>query len=87
MSNKSNKLTIDLKDAIDFNINFGYSNGIPAVQFRKTISACDKNIVYIKDLIKKALNEDTEIIMPVRLQIVNKPLAKGRLKTIGINLD
>lgn len=85
--NKNNKITIDLNDVIDLNINIVYSNGIPALQFRKIISTCDKNILNVKSILKKALENDTEIIMPVRLQIVNKPLAIGKLKQAGISLD
>jgi len=85
--NKNNKITIDLADVIDLNINIVYSNGIPALQFRKIISTCDKNILNVKSILKKALENDTEIIMPVRLQIVNKPLAIGKLKQAGISLD
>ena len=81
---KSKKITIDLKDIIDMNINIVLSNGIPAIQLRKVISACDKNMPNVKDIIKKALNDDAEIIMPVRLQIYNKPLAKGKLKKVGL---
>jgi hypothetical protein len=84
---KDNKITIDLKEVIDLNINIVYSNGIPALQFRKTVSTCDKNMVNIKSILKRALEADTEIIMPVRLQIVNKPLAIGKLKQAGIKLD
>jgi hypothetical protein len=84
---KNNKITIDLADVIDLNINIVYSNGIPALQFRKIISTCDKNILNVKSILKKALENDTEIIMPVRLQIVNKPLAIGKLKQAGISLD
>jgi hypothetical protein len=84
---KNNKITIDLNDVIDLNINIVYSNGIPALQFRKIISTCDKNILNVKSILKKALENDTEIIMPVRLQIVNKPLAIGKLKQAGISLD
>jgi len=84
---KNNKITIDLSDVIDLNINIVYSNGIPALQFRKIISTCDKNILNVKSILKKALENDTEIIMPVRLQIVNKPLAIGKLKQAGISLD
>ena len=83
----NNKITIDLADVIDLNIELVYSNGIPAVQLRKIISMCDKNMVHVKDILKKALSEDNEIIMPVRLQIVNKPLAVGKLKQAGIKLD
>jgi hypothetical protein len=57
------------------------------LQFRKIISTCDKNILNVKSILKKALENDTEIIMPVRLQIVNKPLAIGKLKQAGISLD
>ena len=76
-----------MNDVIDLNINIVYSNGIPALQFRKIISTCDKNILNVKSILKKALENDTEIIMPVRLQIVNKPLAIGKLKQAGISLD
>lgn len=74
-------------DVIDLNINIVYSNGIPALQFRKVVSTCDKNMVQVKNILKRALEQDSEIIMPVRLQIVNKPLAIGKLKQVGIILD
>ncbi len=80
MSKNNNKILIDIKDVIDLNINIVASNGIPAIQFRKIVSACDKNLPYVQEILKKALNEDNEIIMPVRLQIYNKPLAIGKLK-------
>ena len=83
----SNKITIDLADIIDMNIEIVYSNGIPAVQLRKIISVCDKNAIHVKNILKKGLSENTEIIMPVRLRIVNKPLAIGKLKQAGIKLD
>lgn len=78
------KITIELKDIIDININIVMSNGKPAIQLRKIISACDKNLPYVQDIIKKALDEETDIIMPVRLQIFNKPLAKGKLLNTGL---
>ena len=83
----NNKITIDLADVIDLNIELIYSNGIPAVQLRKIISMCDKNAIHVKNILKKALSEDNEIIMPVRLRIINKPLAIGKLKQAGIILD
>lgn len=85
--NNKNTIKINLDEAIDMNINIVQSNGIPALQFRKIVSTCDKNMPYIKEILKKALEEDSEIIMPVKLQIFNKPLAKGKLKQAGINLD
>jgi len=84
---KNNKITINLDDVIDLNIEVVYSNGIPALQFRKIVSMCDKNILHVKNILKKALEENNEIIMPVRLQLVNKPRAIGKLKQAGINLD
>lgn len=87
MKMNKNKITLDLKNVIDLNINIISSNGLPALQFRKVISACDKNMPGIKELLKKALEEDNDIIMPVRLQIFNKPLAKGKLRQAGIILD
>jgi len=42
---------------------------------------------YVQDILKKALTENNDIIMPVRLQIFNKPLAKGKLKQTGLLLD
>lgn len=84
---KTETMKINLDEAIDMNINIVQSNGIPALQFRKIVSTCDKNMPYIKEILKKALEEDSEIIMPVKLQIFNKPLAKGKLKQAGINLD
>lgn len=76
-----------MNEVIDLNINIVLSNGIPALQLRKVISTCDKNMVYVKGILKRALETDTEIIMPVRLKIVNKPLAIGKLKHAGICLD
>ena len=84
---KNNKINIDLEDIIDLNIEIINSNGKPALLFRKVTSMCDKNIVHVKNILKQALEEDSEIIMPVRLQIFNKPLARGKLKQAGINLD
>jgi len=84
---KPSKITVDMRDVIDLNINIVLSNGIPALQFRKVVSTCDKNMANVKSILKRALEQDTEIIMPVRLQIVNKPLAIGKLKQAGISLD
>ena len=87
MNSKPNKITVDLNEVIDLNINIVLSNGLPALQFRKVVSACDKNMAQVKNILKRALEQDSEIIMPVRLQIVNKPLAIGKLKHAGIVLD
>lgn len=87
VANNKNTIKINIDEAIDININIIQSNGIPALQFRKTISACDKNITSIKEILKKALDEDSEIIIPFKLKIFNKPLAKGRLLQAGIKLD
>lgn len=86
MSNK-NTIKINLDEAIDININIVQSNGIPAIQFRKIVSTCDKNMPSVKDILKKALEEDSEIIIPFRLKIFNKPLAKGKILQAGIKLD
>jgi len=84
---KNEKISISLNDVIDLNINIVLSNGKPALQLRKIISACDKNMPYVQDLLKKALSENNDIIMPVRLQIFNKPLAQGKLKQTGLLID
>lgn len=85
--NNKNTIKINLDEAIDININIVQSNGIPALQFRKIVSTCDKNMPYIKEILKKALEEDSEIIIPFRLKIFNKPLAKGKIFQAGIKLD
>ncbi|HNV61749.1 MAG TPA: hypothetical protein PKN54_02280 [Candidatus Cloacimonas acidaminovorans] len=82
---KSNKINISLDEVMDMNINIVQSNGVPAIALRKIISTCDKNMPRIKEIIEKTLyDEETEIIIPVRLQIFNKPLAKGKLIEAGI---
>lgn len=81
------KIQVDLKDVVDLNINIVASNGLPAIQFKKVISACDKNMPYIKNILKKTLNEQDDVYMLTRIQIFNKPLAKGKIQQAGINLD
>ncbi len=87
MSKNNELIKLNPKDAIDLNIGIVYSNGLPAIRFIKIVSACDKNMPFLKNVLIKALDEENEIIMPVRLRIVNKFLAKGKLKEAGILLD
>jgi len=45
---KNEKISISLNDVIDLNINIVLSNGKPALQLRKIISACDKKCLMFK---------------------------------------
>lgn len=84
---KSETITVNLEDIVDVNINIIMSNGKPAIQFRKIVSACDKNMPYVQEILKKTLSNGNDVIMPVRLQIFNKPLALGKLKQVGLIVD
>ena len=81
---KASKIELDLEDTLDMNIEIVLKNGLPALQFRKTITNCTKNNVVVKDIIAQALDEDSDVIMPVRLKFFNKDLAKYKLKKLGI---
>ncbi len=83
MPSKKEKLEIDLEDIIELNIQIVPINGKHGLQFRRTVSMCDKNLDSIKDIISKALDSDSDLIMPVRLKIFNKDLAIYKLKELG----
>ena len=84
---KTEKIEIDLCDVIELNITIDKSNGKPALMFRKIVSACDKNMPYVQDILKKALSNESDIIMPVRLKIYNKEIAIGKIRKLGWTLD
>jgi hypothetical protein len=57
-------------------------NGAPAVQFRKIITNCDKNINFFNELVKAAL-DDKAITAPVQIQFNDKLKAIQKLKELG----
>ena len=80
---QDNKIEIDLEDIIDLNMQIVPINGKHGLQFRRTYSVCDKNIESIRNIIIKALDNDSDLIMPVRLKFYNKDLAIYKLKQLG----
>jgi hypothetical protein len=66
------------------NIEIILKGGLPALQFRKTIMNCDKNKEAIQEIIARALDNNSEIIIPMRLQFFNKDLAKYKLKKLSL---
>jgi len=84
MPKKSNKIEVDLNNVLELNIQIVKVNGKGGIQFRKTLSVYDKNIDTIKSIVNQALNDEVDLIMPVRLKIYNKPLAIGKLRNIGL---
>jgi len=84
MGKKNNELKISLDDVLDVNIEIVLIHGSPALQFRKAITACDKNLPVVQNIITKALDTDSEVLMPVRLNFYNKHRAIGRLKNVGL---
>jgi hypothetical protein len=84
MVKKKDEITVSMEDLIELNIQIVSVNGKHGIQFRKTLSIYDKNIKTIQSIMTKALDDDVDLIMPVRLKIYNKPLAIGKLRQIGL---